>query len=84
MAKLSRRDFIKLCAAGMGSLTLGPFLAACGQALSPAIPTTSIPNPPASPTDTSASPTDTPSPLPKQRLSLPLKLQPPSAFQTWS
>ena len=60
MAKLSRREFIKLIAAGVGSLTLGPFLAACGQALSPAIPTTSIPNSPVSPTDTPASPTDTP------------------------
>ena len=60
MAKLSRREFIKLIAAGVGSLTVGPFLAACGQALSPAIPTTSIPNSPVSPTDTPASPTDTP------------------------
>ncbi len=56
MAKLSRRDFIKISVVGVGSLTLGKFLAACSQALSPAIPTTSLPGSPASPTDTPAAP----------------------------
>ena len=59
MAKLSRRDFIKMSAVGVSSLALGQFLAACGQALSLAIPTTSTPGSPVSPTDTPAAPTIT-------------------------
>ena len=59
MAKLSRRDFIKMSAVGVGSLTLGQLLAACGQVLSLAIPMTSTPGSPVSPTDTSAAPTIT-------------------------
>jgi len=38
MTKLTRRDFLKMGAAGAGALTLGELLAACGQALSPAAP----------------------------------------------
>jgi len=59
MTKLSRRDFLKISAIGVGSLTLGQFLSACGQALSPVIPITSIPGPPASPTEPLAAPTAT-------------------------
>jgi len=56
MAKLSRRDFIKISVVGVGSLTLGQFLSACGHVLSHAIPTASLPGSPVSPTDTPAAP----------------------------
>jgi uncharacterized protein (DUF362 family) len=77
MTKISRRDFIKISAVGVGSLTLGQFLAACGQALSPAIPTTSIPGSPVSPTDTSAAPTITASgatPVPPTETATPISI----------
>ena len=57
MAKLSRRDFIKLSAIGVGSLTLGQFLEGCAQALSPAILPTNRPGSPVPPTDSPAAPT---------------------------
>ena len=33
MAKLTRRDFLKTTALGVGAITLGAVLDACGQAL---------------------------------------------------
>jgi len=49
MAKLSRREFIKISAIGVGSLTVGQFLAACAQALSTTISPTSTSSNPVSP-----------------------------------
>ncbi len=62
MAKYSRRDFMKISAIGLGSLSLGQFLVACGRALSSATSTgipNSIPASPVSPTDTLAAATIT-------------------------
>jgi uncharacterized protein (DUF362 family) len=56
MTKLSRRDFIKISAIGVGSLTVGQFLAACAQALSTTTSPTSKPISPASQTDTPFAP----------------------------
>ena len=56
MAKLSRRDFMKISTVGVGSLTLGQLLAACDHALSPAFPTIGNPGSPVSPVDTPAGP----------------------------
>jgi len=52
MTKLSRRDFLKISAIGVGSLTLGQFLSACAQALSTTPSPTSNPISPAPPTNT--------------------------------
>jgi uncharacterized protein (DUF362 family) len=64
MKKISRRDFLKLSMTGMGALSLGEFLAACGQAYPTLLPTLgadtdagsvtseSIPSPNSSPTET--------------------------------
>jgi len=54
MTKLSRREFLRISAWGVGSLTLGQILAACGQAVSTA--PTSNPISPAPPTSNPASP----------------------------
>lgn len=43
MGKLSRRDFLKVTAAGVGAVTLGAILDACGQALPIASPPTDTP-----------------------------------------
>jgi len=56
MTKLSRRDFIKISAIGMGSLTMGQFLAACAQVLSTPPSPTINPIYPAPLTDTPFSP----------------------------
>ena len=40
MSKINRRDFLKLSALGLGSLTVGELLAACSQILAPATPST--------------------------------------------
>lgn len=69
MKKLTRRDFLKLSMTGMGALTLGEFLVACGQASPTLIPTLGgATNPPVGPQvatpDVSSTPTDTPEPLP--------------------
>jgi len=56
MTKLSRRDFIKISAIGMGTLTVGQFLAACAQALSTTIFPTSNPASPATQTNTPFAP----------------------------
>ncbi len=79
MAKLTRRDFLKTAAAGAGALTLGAFLDACGQVLTPALPATqtlaAAPAQPAAPSATAPGiapqatasvvrPTDTPAPIP--------------------
>jgi uncharacterized protein (DUF362 family) len=73
MAKLSRRDFIRIGALGVGSLTVGQFLSACTQLLSPQTSPTDSPASPASSTDiptletapspTQVSPTETVTPL---------------------
>lgn len=57
MAKLSRRDFIKVSAIGMGSLTLGQFLAACARALSLTPPPTAVAGGPSSAANTPLAPT---------------------------
>ena len=44
MTKLSRRDFLKAAATGAGALTLGAFLDACSQMLSPTSPATQPPS----------------------------------------
>ena len=44
MTKLSRRDFLKAAATGAGALTLGAFLDACSQVLSPTSPATQPPS----------------------------------------
>jgi uncharacterized protein (DUF362 family) len=44
MTKLSRRDFLKAAATGAGALTLGAFLDACSQVLSPTAPATQPPS----------------------------------------
>ncbi len=69
MKKLTRRDFLKLSMTGMGALTLGEFLAACGQANPTLIPTLGgATNPPVSTqgatTEIISTPTVTPEPLP--------------------
>ena len=79
MGKFTRRDFLKVAAAGAGALTLGAILDACGQALPTSLlstdaPTSSIQQPatlsPFPPdtlppaTDTVPAPTNTPLPLP--------------------
>lgn len=56
MTKLSRRDFLKISAIGVGSLTLGQFLSACAQALSTTPSPTSNPISPAPPTNTPFAP----------------------------
>ncbi len=38
MSKINRRDFLKLGAIGLGSLTASELLAACSQILAPAVP----------------------------------------------
>src|SRR5512137_1699214 len=60
MSKLSRRDFLKTTAAGVGVLAVGALMDACGAA-DPTLPaTTDIPTPPTEePTATSPSPTHT-------------------------
>ena len=45
MSKLTRRDFIKTAATGAGAFTLGAFLDACSQVLSPPPPATLPPVP---------------------------------------
>jgi uncharacterized protein (DUF362 family) len=69
MKKLTRRDFLKMGAAGMGALTVGEFLAACGQErLLPSAPveapsdTAPAPAEPGAPTSTAVPPGDTASP----------------------
>ena len=77
MGKLSRRDFLKIAAAGAGSMTLGAFLDACGRVLPTSSPSADTPTSstkqPASPTPLSAEtlppatdtvPTPTENPLP--------------------
>jgi uncharacterized protein (DUF362 family) len=70
MKKLTRRDFLKLSMTGMGALTLGEFLAACGQVNPTLIPTLGgSTNPPVSPQGATpeillSTPSDTPEPLP--------------------
>jgi uncharacterized protein (DUF362 family) len=62
MAKLSRRDILKMGAAGAGALTLGELLSACGQLSSPPVPAPDTPNPPnerVAPTDTALPATGT-------------------------
>lgn len=71
MAKLSRRDFLRRSAAGLGALTAAEILAACDRALSAAMPPAAAPTdtapagastvPPPAATDTAlpAAPTDT-------------------------
>jgi len=44
MTKLSRRDFLKLPPPARGALTLGAFLDACSQMLSPTSPATQPPS----------------------------------------
>ncbi|MGB8212626.1 MAG: DUF362 domain-containing protein [Anaerolineales bacterium] len=56
MPKLSRRDFIKISAVGLGSLTVGQFLAACGLQPTPVIPPTTVPTSPVPSTPTTAAP----------------------------
>ena len=70
MPKLSRRDFLKTTAVGLGALAVGALLDACGVALSAPPTTASTPfaSPeqptarPFSPTDASPVPTETPPP----------------------
>jgi uncharacterized protein (DUF362 family) len=70
VSKLSRRDFLKTTAAGMGALTMGAILDACGAVLPVPQPSTSIPSPSPkqssagspSPTNTLAAATEIPSP----------------------
>ncbi len=57
MSKLSRRDFIKASAIGVGSLTLGQFLSACARALTTGWPPTDTFPPPAVPTEPPATAT---------------------------
>jgi uncharacterized protein (DUF362 family) len=79
MTKLTRRDFLKTAAAGAGALTLGAFLDACGQVITPGMPAAQSPampsSQPAAPsatapatalpaTATTVRPTDTPAPIP--------------------
>jgi uncharacterized protein (DUF362 family) len=79
MGKLSRRDFLKTTAAGVGALTLGAILDACGQAIPTVLPSANTPiSSPEQPspiapsptdaipaaTDTVPAPTNTPVPLP--------------------
>ncbi len=45
MSKLTRRDFLKTAASGAGALTLGAFLDACSQVISPTAPATHPPAP---------------------------------------
>jgi uncharacterized protein (DUF362 family) len=60
MSKLSRRDFLKTTAAGVGALTLGAILDACGQVIPTVLPSTNTPLPsPERPSAASTSPTDT-------------------------
>jgi uncharacterized protein (DUF362 family) len=59
MAKFSRRDFLKISALGMGSLSLSQFLSACARALSPTPPPTAAPGIPSSATNTSLASTPT-------------------------
>jgi uncharacterized protein (DUF362 family) len=61
MPKISRRDFLKTAAAGVGALSLGTLLEACGKQL-PESTTTPALSPSASP---SPSPTPSPSPAPE-------------------
>jgi uncharacterized protein (DUF362 family) len=56
MTRLSRRDFLKISAIGVGSLTLGQFLSACAQALSTTPSPTANPVSPAPPTSTPFAP----------------------------
>jgi uncharacterized protein (DUF362 family) len=79
MDRLSRRDFLKMAAAGAGAITLNAVLDACGQVLPTSVPSSESPIPsvqqptPASPsatdtllaeTETVPAPTDTPLPPP--------------------
>jgi uncharacterized protein (DUF362 family) len=79
MSKLSRRDFIRLAAAGAGAVTLSAILEACGQALPASTPTAQPPtavstqsgSPSPAPadtlpaaTETVPAPTGTPLPIP--------------------
>jgi uncharacterized protein (DUF362 family) len=57
MARLSRREFLKISAIGVGSLTLGQFLTACDRALSLGNPAPTIPASPGSPTELFSAPT---------------------------
>jgi uncharacterized protein (DUF362 family) len=60
MTKLSRRDFLKAAATGAGALTLGAFLDACSQVLSPTSPATQPPSAaPVTPTSPTGSATAT-------------------------
>jgi uncharacterized protein (DUF362 family) len=60
MSKLTRRDFLKKAAAGAGALSLGAFLDACSQVLSPTQPATQAPVPtPIQPSATSIPPAAT-------------------------
>lgn len=67
MGKLSRRDFLKVTAAGAGAVTLGAFLDACQQIVPVPAPQAGMPDstlqqnpsPSLSPTDTVPAPTDT-------------------------
>ncbi len=82
MAKLSRRDFIKVCAIGLGSLTLGQFLAACTRALSPTPPPTPASGVPSSATNTPSSPTASANPQETAGTAPATTAQPPTATQT--
>ncbi len=59
MKKLSRRDFLKLLATGMGGIALEQFLVACGikptLVASDVIPSSTNPSPPAKPGETATS-----------------------------
>ena len=65
MGKLTRRDFLKIAAAGTGAMTMGAFLDACGQMLPTSLPPaeqpSASPQPPtsASPSQTEPAPSDT-------------------------
>jgi uncharacterized protein (DUF362 family) len=62
MTRLSRRDFLKVGAAGAGALSLGELLAACGHVLPPLPSSTGISKSPEqslAPTDTAAAAVDT-------------------------
>jgi uncharacterized protein (DUF362 family) len=82
MKKLTRRDFLKMGAAGAGALTLGELLAACGQAIPPAAPPSEASRLPAagiSPTLTAASATGTQPPPASTEALAPTEAPTPSA-----
>ena len=77
MTKLSRRDFIKFSAVGVGSLTVGQFLAACAKVLSTPPSPTINPVSPAPQTDTPFSRainTLEASPVPPTEIATPLSI----------